>query len=210
MAIYDLVDTALEATTSGATFQSRLRIEIGTSKAAGVEHDKIAEACAELTTAYRNRAQRDILSRIEDAEELVITRKKVNNICNDVSRICRELLGYSIICTVRAKGVFLYSSKEAPKTVIEDSCPIGFALEKKLPITEGMYNTLNEMYNTLQKKCTELESQIVSLKDEIQESENRWISTFKNPNNVFDILTGMITAEELGRSMVSYLKGKGV
>lgn len=46
-------------------------------------------------------------------EQAVTHRKKTNNIINDVSRICRDMLGYCIVNHVRSKGEYKYKAVEA-------------------------------------------------------------------------------------------------
>lgn len=59
-------------------------------------------------------------------------RKKVNNIINDVSRICRELTGYSIANVSRSNGVWKYEPRLTPTR----AKPVPKASEPELTSTE--------------------------------------------------------------------------
>lgn len=97
----NLVEEAKNALFNNGSFQSEVRKLCAAREGATL----IAEAMSEFKTwAEDNYVDGDSKK-----------RKQVNNVCNDASRICREEIGMTVVCTTRGKGgVWTYEAKMAP------------------------------------------------------------------------------------------------
>jgi hypothetical protein len=90
---------------------------------------EIVDSVAEAVTEYRGHIQEWIL---EEEKERQSRQKKVNNVINDISRICRELLNHSIICKSK-KGGNVYEAVE-----VEEKAPRTVGVGATAPISSGM------------------------------------------------------------------------
>lgn len=102
-----LSNAAMAALEGKNTLQSNLRNIIdGCDPVTAL--DVIARECSE----FRNEAE-NWINTASSPEEVAQRRKQVNNIINDISRMCRDSLGKSIVCVSR-KGGYKYQP-EFPK-----------------------------------------------------------------------------------------------
>lgn len=96
----DVVDALLGCT---GTVQKEVREYIKCYLDKGFPKIKLAIAIAySIVTPYKRRAE----------EDSSLTRKEINNVINDISRICRQELGYSIVNTKRKAGAWEYEAIE--------------------------------------------------------------------------------------------------
>lgn len=72
--------------------------------------EDIANAIAKVCSDFKNESERDEIPLTATAEEKKVYRKRINNIINDVSRICREMIGFAIVNAKRTKGVYEYKA----------------------------------------------------------------------------------------------------
>ena len=73
------------------------------------KHDrklKAAEEIAEEVGSFRRYAEAWIQSATGDEDTIAKRRKVVNNVCNDISRISRDLTGYTIQCGSRKDHIY--------------------------------------------------------------------------------------------------------
>ncbi len=92
----ELLESMLDMTDRKETFQKLIRDMFNSDKPTSEILEEIASTVGEFKRA----------SKFPD--------KVTNNIINDVSRICRETAGYSIVCTSR-KGGHVYSAVKKEK-----------------------------------------------------------------------------------------------
>lgn len=111
----ELVTSMTEAYVRGASLQGTVRKFIRQNEAK--LPNETAEEIATVVTEYRRTIDQMISDDGLTGPDLKAAVKKRDNIINDVSRICRELLGQSIVCTSRKKGE--YSAKFWTPTVRE-------------------------------------------------------------------------------------------
>jgi len=111
----ELVTSMTEAYVRGASLQGTVRKFIKQNEAK--LPNETAEEIATVVTEYRRTIDQMISDDGLTGPDLKAAVKKRDNIINDVSRICRELLGQSIVCTSRKKGE--YSAKFWTPTVRE-------------------------------------------------------------------------------------------
>jgi hypothetical protein len=95
--INEIVDNAMNALESGSKIQTSVR---GFLEDSPLEPYSKSQIVAQAMSEFRTRAEDWINSQPD--EFLKENRKKANNIVNDVSRICRNSVGYSIKCSKRA------------------------------------------------------------------------------------------------------------
>lgn len=98
-----------EALNTGATVQSGIRLFIRQHRDEDVQPVSIATAIAEVVGDFKTNSERHIIF-AAPLEEQVTLRKKANNIINDVSRICRDTLGYCIVNHKRSGGEYSYKA----------------------------------------------------------------------------------------------------
>ena len=101
LTIDSLVATAMDALITGNNLQSVVREMI-------MSDTKSLDTVAEAVGVFRYEAEAFIN---EDPDSVLARRKRVNNIVNDVSRICREITGKSIVIKSRKDG-FVYTVRE--------------------------------------------------------------------------------------------------
>jgi hypothetical protein len=100
-----------ESLNTGLSLQASIRGIVGDPSLLISETlDILSEACG----IFKAASEESLLLSI-DLEYCSAARKKANNIINDISRIARKELGYSIKCTSR-KGGHVYGSFVAPIT----------------------------------------------------------------------------------------------
>ncbi len=94
----DVVDALLKST---GTVQKQVRGYIQYYLDRSFSKEEIASAIAgSIVGAYKHKAELDSS----------LTRKEINNVINDISRICRQELGYSIVNTKRKAGDWVYEA----------------------------------------------------------------------------------------------------
>ena len=98
----DLTNSMVNSFNTGATLQSTVRDFIQTTVRDGYSGKDAADRVAASVTDFRESIEPSILASTDQKG----MRKKRDNVINDVSRICRELLGYSIVCTSRKEGIY--------------------------------------------------------------------------------------------------------
>lgn len=97
-------DSMFEAIEKGEGLQKSVKSYIDEATLrAGKSKKDIADDIADTVSSFKTQAE----TRGKE-------RKKINNVINDVSRICREELGYSIINKARKGGLYEYIA-ELPK-----------------------------------------------------------------------------------------------
>lgn len=119
--------------------------------------EDIASAVARVCADFKRDSELEIsILSIEDKKDY---RKRTNNIINDVSRICREMLGYSIVNTKRSKGVYEYAAvlydKEAEKVIKELGDPVDYTA-----ISSPVVNCIREHFDS-SKHCVKPDPQNV-------------------------------------------------
>jgi len=177
------VDNAIEAVMGNDKFQSYIRETIISAHSTSADklHGKtyIATDLAEKVTEFR----RAIEPWVQDPEfkhEVADRRKKVNNIINDTSRICRELLGFTVKCTSRKNH--LYSAEKVE--VKAKPTPIA-----ELTVKEGEPITVGSVPYAVKR-------QIVI--EALQENPSECIATLINEHG----------AEFVGKKVASLLRGE--
>jgi len=98
----DIVEHAIVATKSGGSVQETVRKVLTTQP----EKEALSTVCGAMVE-FRTTMEDWINS---DPTLVQDRRKRVNNVVNDVSRIVRESIGHSIVCTSR-KGGYVYKAK---------------------------------------------------------------------------------------------------
>jgi hypothetical protein len=99
----NVVKSMVEGFMTGTKFQSKIRQFITASSEETYEN--IATDIAAIVTSYREKVD-IILAEDTDPSDLKSAIKKRDNIINDVSRLCKEILGYSIVCVSRKNGEY--------------------------------------------------------------------------------------------------------
>ena len=143
-------DKAIEAVLGNDKFQTYVRDYIKSELS-----DKTQMTVAEELAAEVAEFRRAIDAWVQDAAtkaEFVDRRKKVNNIINDTSRICRELLGFSIKCTSRKNHAYdcvpaPEKVKKEPKSEHSEIAPP--EVDKDAIIMEAIKETPNELIRAL-------------------------------------------------------------
>ena len=112
-----ILDAMLNSLRYGSSVQKEVREFIEGED--GRLKEGIASAVARVCANFKRDSELEIsILSIEDKKDY---RKRTNNIINDVSRICREMLGFSIVNTKRSKRVYEYAAvrydKEAEKII---------------------------------------------------------------------------------------------
>ena len=101
----ELIDAAVDAVHSSGKVQSIVRDFLNDC----TDKEYALEIIAESVGTFR----KDMEVWIDNDTD---KRKRVNNVINDVSRICREAVGYSIQCKTRKGGEWVYTPVErAPR-----------------------------------------------------------------------------------------------
>ena len=101
--LVEFEDALHYAAANGGTAQKAVRSIISEDRTNGVQLFDTANGIAIIISSFKT--QREVeYPRKHFPDEAKVT----NNIINDVSRICREMIGYSIVNTKRSKGEFIY------------------------------------------------------------------------------------------------------
>ena len=154
MNIDDLVKAMAEAGVSKGTLQSSIRTFITEADDFdGVVAGEIAKALS----IYRTKAEKWIHAE-DDLGTISMRRKITNNICNDVSRISRELLGHTIKCTSRKDGhVYTSSPYLPPAKTTPKTGGVRIGLEEEIKYLRDQIEKLKNMTcDAPQKVCEEL------------------------------------------------------
>lgn len=122
--INNLYNSMTEAFTNGRTVQTAVREFINDNRHNTPE---TAELIAETISQWRQTNNNIIES--DDH------RKVINNIINDVSRICKKEISYKIVCKSRKEHVYVAEPVEAKEPVIEtETAPTEIPFEVELPL----------------------------------------------------------------------------
>lgn len=111
--MHNLTEVALDALKGGHSLQKNVRDYFNARGTSGGVINDVADCVSE----FRRHAEAYINEGTTD-EDVSIRRKVANNICNDVSRICREMTGFSIKCTSRKNHTYspeVYTPRETAK-----------------------------------------------------------------------------------------------
>ena len=134
----DLLDAAMVSTKTGGTFQSGVRQFIDEQLEECGRKFEVADSLAAVVSDYRG----NIESWVREEESLVVERRKVvNNTCNDVARICRKNLGYTIKCVNRKEHLYeaqiVEEKVEEPEEVVEEDVVDGeIPMDDPAPVYE--------------------------------------------------------------------------
>lgn len=102
-----LFEAMTNAYASGHSLQSTVRDYITLYLDTGWRSETVAESIANTISDYRGSVDSKIEAMMPmEKDDLRRAIKKRDNIINDVSRICREILGYSIVCKSRKHGTY--------------------------------------------------------------------------------------------------------
>ena len=140
--------SAVKAMEGKSTLQSEIRTCISDAIGRGTPSDALFTICEEMG-AFRNTIENSMISCEADEDVRKSLRKQANNIINDVSRICRESLGYSIVCKAK-KPSYAYKSKsyipKTPKSPLPTTMTLDPAIEvlKELAGTNEYEKAFNE------------------------------------------------------------------
>ena len=91
----EMVGVLTDAETSKASFQTEVRNFLSELAADGMTNSDMANSLAAVVGSYKSFREKGIVN-IGDKDEQVAQRKQVNNIINDVARICRAETGMTI------------------------------------------------------------------------------------------------------------------
>jgi hypothetical protein len=115
----DLLNTLTDALQTGKlSLQSGLRDFIEEGKSDNQGNEYIAQTVADVVAEYKWKAMDRLAASYIGTEEGHKYVKATDNIINDVARICRHELGYTIVCTKRgniAKGRGWVYTAQIPK-----------------------------------------------------------------------------------------------
>ena len=144
----EVVDAALQATKSSGKIQTAIREYIGERQAdAGWTNRELGEAVADICSEYRHEIQPWVEGSADTEQDNEKQRKKaVLNQMNNVSKICKELIGQRIVAVKGTLG-YVAEEYEAP-TKSEESDK-----EPAEPSTPDTAESVNEFIDAL-KDCT--------------------------------------------------------
>ena len=184
-----LTDRAMDALQAGHGFQTEIRSFIKDKSEMGCTDSHVADDVAHEMSTFRDAAQHFIDNAV-DAEDLVARRKATNNICNDVSRICRNELGYTIKC-IQKKPDYVYSATEwlAPVHSPSTTAPTPSGVQPMSTIFAA-----TEKIAELEKKIEMLES-----------TREAYRAIWENPEAVILESVSNWGAETVGRALVDYI-----
>ena len=166
---HQLAIDMVEGLKSATSIQESVR---NTLHFASTQPEGLSEVCAavaEFKTFTEERIN-------PDSEEAQGERKRVNNLINDVSRICRELTGKSIRCTSRKDGYVYEALEPAPRSTttkmpegwsapVESSARTTYDAEYiRGMIKEHPLSVLDEMLDILGDRFTDTLREVVDLR----------------------------------------------
>jgi hypothetical protein len=179
-----LNEKCLEALRCGVSIQQSVR------KVLSIMHeDNAADHIAEEMGLFRQAAD-TIIDAAPAGSEQVAVRKRVNNVINDVSRICREEIGKSIKLKAR-KGGYVYKAEDwEPKP-------------KATPSPAAAVSSDVETINKLKEQISELEGKL-ALKNSLVEM---YREAFKDPTKTMEELVSRGTSvNDLGKAVVEVMR----
>ena len=180
--ISELVISATDAVVHGARFQTHIReaLEMGAT----------ASDLAEFTTKFKRSI--DAWVKVENTQ---VRRKKVNNIINDVARICREELGETIVC-VSKKPDYVYETRP---------------IKERVP-SVGITEAFDKIFGITPHPTDALEARIKELESELKVVQafhgDMMAKLTASPESAIDFLRGHHSLEEIGRAVVVAMKAK--
>lgn len=201
----ELVTSMTEAYVRGASLQGTVRKFIKQNEAK--LPNETAEEIATVVTEYRRTIDQMIADDGLTGPDLKAAVKKRDNIINDVSRICRELLGQSIVCTSRKKGE--YSAKFWTPTVREPKAPEDLA-EAKCSFPHYHHG----VHTTYPKTDHEVMDMLAFSKDRYGYDGYDRVTLLssgavRRPEDVCEVATQWgVSFEDLAKHLLTILKGK--
>jgi len=175
----NLTDKAMEALKAGSGFQSEIRGFINhLVDDGGYGNESAAVAVANEVSTFRDLAQAWIDT---DPSEKKARTKQTNNICNDVSRITRGMLGYTIKCTQK-KPWYVYTATEWTK-------PERSTTSLTAPVSAA---------SVADTEIDDLKAEIETLK----EVRNRYRELWKSPESIIKQAVEDYDAEVIGRALI--------
>ena len=112
-----ILDAMINSLVHGSSVQKEVRGFFSAHN--GELNEVLGSRIAAVCKAFKTEAESE-LDCAASAQDIKEFRKRTNNIINDVSRICREMIGYSIVNTKRTKGVYEYEAVEWIKAAKEE------------------------------------------------------------------------------------------
>lgn len=197
----ELVNSMTEAYRGGASLQSTVRTFIREN--IDTPNEEVAGSIAMVLTEYRRTIDSWIKEEM-DSMPLHAKIKKRDNIINDVSRICREMLGHSVVCTSRKKGeykaVFATPKTRTPKPVAEAAAgpctKVHFDPENHCHIPAGPTELADILEKSKRKWDTGLEKRVVIFKETV------------SAEDICNVSVNMgVTLEDLAKYILATLKG---
>ena len=99
----NVIRTAMEERLSGGTtLQGAVRQYIREKLTEGKENEWVAATVSAICAEFKNDKMTIIATSVVLGPDDI---KAIDNVINDVSRICREMLGYSVVCTKRGNAL---------------------------------------------------------------------------------------------------------
>lgn len=108
---------AVEALESTGTVQGFVRETLAEIHEGSARRDEIKAEITEEMSKFKQWSEDTYLPTQVDRKDVPAGRKRVNNVINDVSRICRAEAGFSVQLTSR-KGGYKYHAVDAPPGAI--------------------------------------------------------------------------------------------
>lgn len=197
----ELVNSMTEAYRGGASLQGTIRAFIREN--IDKPNEEVASDIATVVTEYRRTIDSWIKEEM-DSMPLHAKIKKRDNIINDVSRICREMLGHSVVCTSRKKGEYKaipqMAKTRTPKPVAEAAAgpctKVHFDPENHCHIPAGPTELSDILEKSKRKWDTGLEKRVVIFKETV------------SAEDICSVSVNMgVTLEDLAKYILATLKG---
>lgn len=198
----ELVNSMTEAYRGGASLQSTVRTFIREN--IDKPNEEVAGSIATVVTEYRRTVDSWIEEESLFGTELKAAIKKRDNIINDVSRICREMLGHSVVCTSRKKGEYKaipqMAKTRTPKPVAEAAAgpctKVHFDPDNHCHIPAGPTELADILEKSKRKWDTGLEKRVVIFKETV------------SAEDICSVSVNMgVTLEDLAKYILATLKG---
>ena len=139
MELYSLRGAIESALNNSSSLQATVRQYIAEQKDLGDGGESIATAIAEVISELRNEMERKL-----EGDEA----KRVNNVFNDVSRICKEALGFAIKCKTR-KPLFVYlACKVEPKVEVDPEPMLEDEIDAEVPFEPSTLEKLQALVDS--------------------------------------------------------------
>lgn len=197
METHDISVVAMEALNGGTSLQAVIRNKLSEDIDTLANVSEIANSIS----IFRNEAE----TVIEASLDMPRTRKAVNNIVNDVSRIVRELTGYSIKLKTR-KGGYKYQPElfcpKAPKPK-----PIGSSVLGTETLDEATIRILYKEIKSLKAEIATQAKSIRALKTVAKDTEEFYKDLpTRQPHTLLNEIISAHGIDNAGLRMVAALK----